>query len=293
MSKKATRNSDIIKRYREGSPAEKVRAADEFLSENKGLVAFVLTRKFASYRAEHYDDLMQAGMIAVLEQMPRFDPEVSQATTYFPPYILHAMNEYIARMVFGTTTHYLTQITKITRAMDELKKNGNRNPSPIDIYQATGIPVETIRTALRIRNSESSSLYTENDELLNIADEINDSPEEYCEKKFASLHLAEAVSSLPSPEADIISMRFGLNQFIAPQSFRVIGEKLDMSIDEVRKCCSDGIRHLYQKLKRLPYFTDNLRQAEYDAGEELISLMPVSAVEREIDALEQIVKEDF
>lgn len=285
-------NETLIGRYRNGSPKEQKEAAEGFLENNKGLVAFVLNRKFPSYRAEHYSDLMQVGMIAMLEQLPNYDPALGKPTTFFHSYILHAMNEYVASMVFGTTTHYLTQITKITRAEEQLKKTGNLSPSLIDLYQATGIPVETIRAALQIKSTTSDSLYMDDESTLNAPDEFNDSPEDFCEKRIAKVELHDAVTKLPPLESNVISMKFGLNGSL-PMSGLNIGKRLGISTDEVRKRCAAGIRHLYTQLSNLPFYTDNLRDAQYDAGEQLVSLIPVSAVQREINLLDQIIDEDF
>ncbi len=284
--KEAREIQDIMCRYRSGDAEIRQGAISDMVNKLQNYVRYIIKRNFATYATKYYEDLYQEGIMAVIQGMDKYDPNIARPTTYFHRLILHEMTKYINSMVSKTTAHYAEKITRISKVIDQYEQRGIKWTEQ-DLSIETGFPLETVAQCMKIKN-RTNEVHFENIGIIeNDISERNTSPEEiYLENEKLEI-IRKALNSLDNEEKEVVSCYIGLSGYMK-SSFAETSEKLGIPIDRVKKVYYRSIR----KMRTNPYlnriFRDYLQEdTARTVRSTSIPLVRVAEAESTMDALEE------
>lgn len=140
--------------FREWRKSGDPRLRDRLILMNRGLVAF-LARRFAE-RGEMSEDLMQQGLIGLINALDSFDPDRgTRFVTFATPTILGEMRRYLRDRTWGVRVprrlHELNHI--INQRVDALTQQLDRSPTYSEIARSLGLELEEVIEALELFNT--------------------------------------------------------------------------------------------------------------------------------------------
>lgn len=212
-------------------------------------VHHVIKKHFSRYEEFHMD-LFQEGVVGILKGIDSYNPSRGKPTTYFHPYIIHEMFEFIAININRTSNYYTRKIIDVRHAMDLFESSG-KGWSARDISEYTDIPLNTVKNALMIIDSSKEISY--DDEAFQIVNQLSMSPEEQVISNECRQAIREILSSkLTKLEMVILALKHGLFS-VLPMKYVEIAELLHMDTYVVkkheRKAVSVLFNHLHHVLK--------------------------------------------
>lgn len=212
-------------------------------------VHYVIKKHFSRYEEFHMD-LFQEGVVGILKGIDSYNPSRGKPTTYFHPYIIHEMFEFIAININRTSNYYTRKIIDVRHAMDLFESSG-KGWSARDISEYTDIPLNTVKNALMIIDSSKEISY--DDEAFQIVNQLSMSPEEQVISNECRQAIREILSSkLTKLEMVILALKHGLFS-VLPMKYVEIAELLHMETYVVkkheRKAVSVLFNHLHHVLK--------------------------------------------
>lgn len=151
---------------------------DQLVAAHENLVRF-LASKFAN-RGEPLDDLIQVGMIGLINAVDRFDPERGiKFSTYATPTIVGEIKRYFRDRSWNLKVpRWLQELNlQVTKANDTLAQQLGRSPLVEEIAEYVGCSEEEALKAMELGNAyETVSLDTrlalEGDAALTLSDSI-------------------------------------------------------------------------------------------------------------------------
>jgi RNA polymerase sigma-B factor len=199
-------------RVYKADPTEEERAA---IIEHFSWVARHCARRFAD-RGEPFDDLLQVGMLGVLKAVDRFDPDHGTSFVSFAlPTVLGELRRHFRDTTWAVRVpRRLKDLhVEVGATVEFLSTEHGRPPTPDEVSDHLGIPVETVLEALDAGAAYRSSPLNvtgerDNDDkpaagvLLGAVDAELDSAED-------RVVLSQAISGLPPRERRILELRFG------------------------------------------------------------------------------------
>ena len=118
-----TKQVSILEKRTEAVDAvERNQLSAEFCDTMVGFIKFFLYKRFPTFE-DHFDDLTQEAWLAVMENLDKYDPEISSPTTFFTCYILDAVCNYINTNITHTTKYYAALETKINQALRQMDED--------------------------------------------------------------------------------------------------------------------------------------------------------------------------
>ena len=185
-------------------------AREQFIRGNLRLVLSI-TKRFSGNH-ENIDDLFQIGCIGLIKAIDNFDRSVGvRFSTYAVPMIMGEIRRFLRDNNSIRVSRSLKDIAyKAIYARDMLMKNGQKDPTIVDVAKAIGMEKEEVVYALDAIQSPVSlfePVYTEGGDTLYVMDQISDKTnreENWVEK----LVLEDAMQKLNERERNIIEMRF-------------------------------------------------------------------------------------
>ena len=219
---------EIMKRFRSGISFDREQAQTDMLGYLDGYIRWLLRNVYSGFTRYH-EDMMQEAACAVILHMDSYDADLTKPSTYFAPYIMAGLNEFIGSFVYGTTRGEAVKIVKTRKAIEELEKNGSW--SLIDLMAKTKYSeksVKNILCILSLHNTESIDA----DAFGEISDQSFDPESVYIEKEEMSSPLL-CLNRLTETEREIFTRRAGV--YDAPLSYEEVSRLLDMPIVSVRK----------------------------------------------------------
>ncbi|WP_196221357.1 sigma-70 family RNA polymerase sigma factor [Sansalvadorimonas verongulae] len=185
------------------------------------------------------DDLMQSGMVGLIEAAGRFDS--SQQTTFeqFARHRIHGAMIDMVRQGDWRPRRTREETQKLTRTMAELEKELGRQPHDREVASALGLPLEKYQDMLA---STHAARLVSFDEALESGDEPVDTEEEPATSIFQHCEqgaLADALKELPERTQQLFNL-----YYVQEMNMKEIG--LVFEISEARVCQLHG-----QGLKKL------------------------------------------
>ncbi len=235
---------------------EKVRqgeiARDYLIRSNLRLV-FSVAKKYNT-NGMTMADLVQEGNVGLIIAADKFDHRMgNRFSTYATWWIRQTIGRALAdkgRLI--RLPNYLhVRVPHILRAAEKLSSELDREPTYEEIAAETGISpdrVSSIMDVLRFPLSMDMPLGKEEDTDLGdvIADEQIQHPADVLADREMAAAVNIAVENLPSREAQILRMRYGLNGN-KPHSFSEIGVFLNLSRERIRQIEKQTLDHLRKR----------------------------------------------
>jgi len=240
----AAEEVELAKRIERGDLAAKER----MINSNLRLVISI-ARKYQG-QGLPLGDLIQEGMLGLIRAVEKFDWRKGfKFSTYGTLWIRQAIGRGLANSsrTVRLPVHIASQARKIRDAERELAAKLERDPTPEELSDVVGLTpteIDDIRAADRTPTSLDRGVGDAEETPLGdlIADE-SVGPGEEVEQLHGERTVRRVVGDLPSPERDVLTLRYGLGGHEAV-ALRETGRRLGMSAERVRQIEDRALRKL-------------------------------------------------
>ena len=241
----AAEELELAKRIEKGDLAAK----DHMINANLRLVVSV-ARKYQG-QGLPLGDLIQEGMLGLIRAVEKFDWRKGfKFSTYGTLWIRQAIGRGLANS--GRTVRLPVHIASLARKIRDKERDLGaqlgRDPTDEELAEAVELTTQEVRDIRAADQSPASLDKSVGDDdggtALGdlIADEA-DTPAEQVEQDMGERTVQRAVSQLPSPERDVLTLRYGIGGKDVTD-LRETGRRLGLSGDKVRKIEDRALRRL-------------------------------------------------
>ena len=235
----------LAKRVKEGDP----KAKNEFCEANLRLVVSVAKRYVGCGLS--LLDLSQEGNLGLLKAIDKFDYEKGyKFSTYATWWIRQAITRAIANQArtIRIPAYMIETINKYTMVSREFFQVHGRDATVTeisDIMNITPGKVSEVQEIAQVPISLESPVGDDEDSVLGefLPDDKIKTPEKEAEETALQEQLEEVLDTLKDREADIIRMRFGMDDGV-PKTLEYIGQKYGLTRERIRQIESSALRQL-------------------------------------------------
>ena len=226
-------------------------------------------------------DLISEGNFGLIKAVERFDPDKGgKLSTYASWWIKQAIKRALASngKTIRLPVHMVDRIAQMRRTTNLLIKELDREPTNEEIAQVMEIPLSKVVHMKSVANRAASldqPVGEEGDSTLGdlVKDENARTPFENLRSKSDLTEIEEILSRLDPREAEVITLRFGLNGE-SPLTLEEVGEKFKLTRERVRQLQQSALMQLRRLMtERQKMLTpDDVRENQLaDARAEVLS----------------------
>jgi RNA polymerase sigma factor (sigma-70 family) len=246
MGKGLPKNDIVKQMFRYHSLDSQIReaATAEIINDYTKFISYIINTRYASYKSD-WEELMQQGVLGILNALQTYDPELSKPTTYFYSYIVHELTDYVSNYKSTVSPYYAAQINKVKNSISELEKKGIPY-SEHEISVLTGYSIESVCRILELINHINILHYESDDYLESCLTQNEKSPEAHYIINEQNRIIHNALLCLPTIERKIVLLKIGFS--IEKQTYKAIAKQINLPVEQVKQLYQQAL----QKLRRHP-----------------------------------------
>jgi len=223
-------------------------AKEQMINSNLRLVISI-ARKYQG-QGLSLGDLIQEGMLGLIRAVEKFDWRKGfKFSTYGTLWIRQAIGRGLANSsrTVRLPVHIVARARKIRDKERQLAAKLGREPTDEEIADAVGIELEEVMDIRRADQSPASLDQgvgdSEETALGDLIAREGPGPDDEVAQELTSQAVMRVVEELPSPERDVLTLRYGLGGR-EPVALREAGRELGLSAERVRQVEDRALRKL-------------------------------------------------
>lgn len=241
MTKEQMEFIPIMEDYHSSDPVKQQTAKNMAIDKLYRYIHSIRATRFSHF-ADLYEDLIQAGVSAVLSHLEHYDVNMTAPSTYFTPHIIHDMKRAI-QDAYGRPEYYNKKASEIKQAAEKIEAHG-KQATLYNLSVETGYDIRRIKKTLEIANSANLKYIDDDGETIKLSGKI-DGPERQLVQLEEQKAVSEAIKNNLTPEEQKIIYERFFAKDNGVTSFTAIKEKYNyVTTKEVKSKYNSAIKKL-------------------------------------------------